>query len=302
LGRNVEPILLSGLNGARSKGRLHSTMPFRFQPAQIPSHCRTCPRKVARQPPEVDGVNDEINNRRGEAKEESLGGASEYRACSPIHSLRLQPSAVCGARRFPFSILEIEGPRKQESSLGEKVVATSPFKVPVRALRSPSGPFQRALDAPDASGSNFGLCQPPTRHDARVKAFRNDPDRSSVISLSDFGALNIRCRVIYFLVETRPRGLRNRTPDPPPFSAIDSIPADSIAARILSAVPSRPPSSPSTHSSRATVGSDTFDRSAKSAWDHPSNARAAFIWRVVTKRHISHLIEILLTSAPLRTD
>jgi hypothetical protein len=71
--------------------------------------------------------------------------------------------------------------------------------------------------------------------------------------------------------------LRRRTPEPPPFSLMNVIPAPSIAARIFSAVSSRPPSSPSIDSRRATVGSDIPDFSAKSACDQPSRARAALI-------------------------
>jgi hypothetical protein len=69
--------------------------------------------------------------------------------------------------------------------------------------------------------------------------------------------------------------LRSRTPRPPPSSSMKSIPAVVIAARIFLAVCSRPPSSPSTDSRRATVGSETPDFSAKSACDQPSSARAA---------------------------
>jgi hypothetical protein len=74
----------------------------------------------------------------------------------------------------------------------------------------------------------------------------------------------------------------SRTPGPPPFSSMNSMPAASIAARIFPVVSSLPPSSPSADSRRATVGSETPDASAKSAWDQPSRARAAFIWRVVS--------------------
>ncbi len=80
------------------------------------------------------------------------------------------------------------------------------------------------------------------------------------------------------------RRFRSRTPAPPPSSSMNSMPPASIAARIFSAVPSRPPSSPSTDSSLAIVGSETPDRSAKSAWDHASRARAAFICRVVIRK------------------
>src|SRR5215468_1047123 len=67
----------------------------------------------------------------------------------------------------------------------------------------------------------------------------------------------------------------SRTPRPPPFSSMNSIPAISIAVLIFSAVSSRPPNSPSTDSRRATVGSETPECCARSAWDQPSRARAA---------------------------
>jgi hypothetical protein len=60
-------------------------------------------------------------------------------------------------------------------------------------------------------------------------------------------------------------GFRRRTPGPPPFSSMNSTPAASIAVRNLWVVSSRPPSSPSTASSRATVGSEIPELSAKSA-------------------------------------
>jgi hypothetical protein len=71
-------------------------------------------------------------------------------------------------------------------------------------------------------------------------------------------------------------GFRRRTPGPPPFSSMNSTPAASIAARNLCVVSSRPPSSPSAASSRATVGSEIPERSAKSACDQASSALAAF--------------------------
>ena len=67
----------------------------------------------------------------------------------------------------------------------------------------------------------------------------------------------------------------SRTPRPPPFSSMNSTPAISIAVLIFSAVSSRPPNLPSADSSRATVGSETPECCAKSAWDQPSRARAA---------------------------
>jgi YqaJ-like viral recombinase domain len=75
--------------------------------------------------------------------------------------------------------------------------------------------------------------------------------------------------------------LRSLTPGPPPFASMNSMPPASSAARILRVVSPLPPNSPSADSSRAIVGSETFDRSAKSDCDHPSRARAAFTCRIV---------------------
>ena len=72
-------------------------------------------------------------------------------------------------------------------------------------------------------------------------------------------------------------GLRSRTPGPPPFSSMNWIPPFSNAARIFCTVASRPPSSPSTDSKRAIVGSETPDADARSDWDQPNSARPAFI-------------------------
>jgi hypothetical protein len=77
--------------------------------------------------------------------------------------------------------------------------------------------------------------------------------------------------------------LRRRTPGPPPFSSMNSIPAFSMAALIFSAVSARPAISPSADSSLAIVGSETDEWRAKSPCDHPSKARAALTCRIVTK-------------------
>jgi hypothetical protein len=72
-------------------------------------------------------------------------------------------------------------------------------------------------------------------------------------------------------------GFRRRTPGPPPFSAMNSMPAVSRAAMSFSPVSTLPPSGPSSDSSRAIVGSDTPDAVAKSPCDQATSARAAFI-------------------------
>src|SRR4051794_15365008 len=52
--------------------------------------------------------------------------------------------------------------------------------------------------------------------------------------------------------------------------------------RIFSTVSPRPPSGPSFASSRLIVGIEISAAEAKCSWDQPSNARAAFIWRIDT--------------------
>ena len=81
---------------------------------------------------------------------------------------------------------------------------------------------------------------------------------------------------------SRPR-LRSRTPGPPPFSSLNSMPAFSRAVLILSAVFGRPASlAHQTDSNRAMVGSEIDEYCAKSPCDQPSKARAALICRVVS--------------------
>jgi hypothetical protein len=77
-------------------------------------------------------------------------------------------------------------------------------------------------------------------------------------------------------------GLRRRTPCPPPFSSMNSTPADLIALTIRSAVSPRPPRGPSKASRRLIVGIDTSAALARSFWDQPSSARAALTWRIDT--------------------
>ena len=80
----------------------------------------------------------------------------------------------------------------------------------------------------------------------------------------------------------RQPGLRSRTPCPPPFSSMNSTPADLIAPIIRSEVSPRPPKRPSTASRRLMVGIDTSAAFAKSSCDQPSSARAALTWRIDT--------------------
>jgi hypothetical protein len=77
-------------------------------------------------------------------------------------------------------------------------------------------------------------------------------------------------------------GLRRRTPWPPPFSSMNSTPADLIAPTIRSAVSPRPPRGPSKASRRLMVGIDTSAAFAKSSCDQSSSARAALTWRIDT--------------------
>ena len=70
-------------------------------------------------------------------------------------------------------------------------------------------------------------------------------------------------------------GFRRRTPGPPPFSAMNSIPAFSRAFRNFTIVPSCAANAPGWVSSRFTLGSDTPEASARSLCSHRSRARAA---------------------------
>ncbi|MGC1857850.1 MAG: hypothetical protein WA725_13995, partial [Pseudolabrys sp.] len=67
---------------------------------------------------------------------------------------------------------------------------------------------------------------------------------------------------------------RSRTPAPPPFSSMNSMPALSSATRIFSTVVFRPPRGPSTASSRLIVGREIL---AAAAYE-----RTAFSWRIDT--------------------
>jgi hypothetical protein len=62
---------------------------------------------------------------------------------------------------------------------------------------------------------------------------------------------------------------------------MNSIPLVSSAACIFLTVSPRPPNWPSADSNRAIVGSEMPECRARSDWDHPSNARAALICRIV---------------------
>jgi hypothetical protein len=90
-----------------------------------------------------------------------------------------------------------------------------------------------------------------------------------------------RNRTSYFLRPDANPFLR-RTPGPPPFSAMNSMPANSSASRIFCRVSVRPPRGPSCASSRLIVGLDTSAAVASSSWDQPSSALAAFNWRIDT--------------------
>jgi len=59
--------------------------------------------------------------------------------------------------------------------------------------------------------------------------------------------------------------LLSLTPAPPPFSAINSMPAVSKADLTFEAVVSRPPSGPSVASRRLMVGKDTSEATARSS-------------------------------------
>ena len=67
----------------------------------------------------------------------------------------------------------------------------------------------------------------------------------------------------------------SRTPGPPPFSGINSMPAVSRAVTIAFAVRRCPPRTPACASSRLMVGSETRDASARASWLQRRRPRAA---------------------------
>jgi hypothetical protein len=82
---------------------------------------------------------------------------------------------------------------------------------------------------------------------------------------------------------------RSRTPGPPPFSAMNSTPAASIAERILSTLLRR---ASCASSKRFTVLTPTFAARAKSAVLHPSATRAirhciGFIWGIYHRKPLT---------------
>ncbi|MET3795026.1 GSU2403 family nucleotidyltransferase fold protein [Aquamicrobium terrae] len=83
-----------------------------------------------------------------------------------------------------------------------------------------------------------------------------------------------------------------RTPGPPPFPGMNSMPALSKAVSIFAAVSRRPPRTPSSASRRAIVGSETPEWLARSPCDHPKSARAALTWRIVISLFDSFSIDI----------
>jgi hypothetical protein len=81
--------------------------------------------------------------------------------------------------------------------------------------------------------------------------------------------------ISYYLGRTARRGFRRRTPDPPPFSLMNSMPAFSRAFRNSKIVRSWAASAPGWVSSRFTLGSETPEASARSRCSHRRRARAA---------------------------
>jgi hypothetical protein len=77
-------------------------------------------------------------------------------------------------------------------------------------------------------------------------------------------------------------GFRRRTPGPPPFWSMNSMPAVSKAKRILVPVSSRPPKGPSRASSRFIVGIDTSAAAANCSCDQANRALAALICLIDT--------------------
>jgi hypothetical protein len=80
-------------------------------------------------------------------------------------------------------------------------------------------------------------------------------------------------------------GLRSRTPGPPPFSSMNSMPADSNARFRAKMVGSWAAKNPGCASRRLMVGSDTDDLAAKSFCSHRNSALAALMSSLVIITH-----------------
>jgi hypothetical protein len=74
----------------------------------------------------------------------------------------------------------------------------------------------------------------------------------------------------------------SRTPGPPPFSSMNSMPAACNAIRILFAVSLLPPRGPSVASNLLMVGMETWAATANSPCDQAKSARAALTCRIDT--------------------
>jgi len=79
-------------------------------------------------------------------------------------------------------------------------------------------------------------------------------------------------------------GLRRRTPGPPPFSSMNSTPADSSACRSAATVEPCAAIRPGFDSSRLIVGSETDDACDRSRCSHRKRARAARISSLLSKK------------------
>src|SRR5262249_49195762 len=77
---------------------------------------------------------------------------------------------------------------------------------------------------------------------------------------------------------------RNLTPGPPPFSSMNSTPADSSAFRRAARVEPCATRGPGLDSNRLMVGSDTEDAFARSRCSHRNRARAARINSLLSER------------------
>lgn len=97
----------------------------------------------------------------------------------------------------------------------------------------------------------------------------------------DFGGARVRESVLSHKMPGRYLDRRcrfaKRTPSPPPFSGMSSIPPALSAVRTASRVSERPPRSPSAASNLLIVGAERPDRAARSSCDHPNKALAALI-------------------------
>jgi hypothetical protein len=110
------------------------------------------------------------------------------------------------------------------------------------------------------------------------RAFRNHPrgHSESVALVERTGPIELR-QLLGLLSR-----LASRTPEPPPFSGINTMPASKNARSIAASVTGLARIGPGCPSNRLIVGRDTFDAAVKSFCSHRSSMRAALTCSLVS--------------------